>query len=80
MIFNNQQLQEITDIFNTYQLAFIAQHVGADILTQTEKNILIRKGFNPDTFTDLGTVEQAFKFGMMSSSLETKQMLSLIHI
>ena len=77
MIFNPRQLQEITDIFGLYQLAFIAQHVGADILTQTEKNALIRKGFDPKMFENIGTVEEAFKFGMMSSALDTKQMMDL---
>lgn len=77
MIFNTQQLEEIVEIFERYNLAFIAKHVGVDILTEADRARLIKHGFDLTTLRNVGQVEEAFKFGMMSSALDTKQMMKL---
>lgn len=72
MIFTPSQIEEILKIIDKYQLLFIGQHVGVDMLTPTDKSILRSYGIDVDKLKKESQVEHAFKFGLLSSSLSQK--------
>lgn len=70
MILDQNQIQELLDIIEGYHLSFIAQNVGIDILSTKDQEFLKNIGFPLEKYKNILTpVDYAFKFGILSTSL-----------
>lgn len=69
MRFTPQQIQELLEIAERYNLTFIARTVGSSALTRREKGILQRAGFDLSKYP-LHSIDKAFKFGILSNALQ----------
>lgn len=67
MWLNPQQIQELIDLIDTHHLRFAAEHITTDYLTPEEIRRLKAMGIDPKTINP--TVDDAFRFGMMSEAL-----------
>lgn len=72
-MFSTQQVQELLEIAEYFHTLFIATNVGTDVLTQSDKNILTRRGVDWRKMTKDGIVDDAFKFGKLAASLRPKK-------
>lgn len=70
MIFTQGQIQDILSILKRYELIFIADQLGVDFLSQSDKDILIASGINLDKYTNKkGIVEHAFLWGILAEAI-----------
>lgn len=70
MILTFQQIQDIISILNNHKLVFIAEQLGLDYLSQTDKDVLLAAGIDLTKFTNSqGIIEHAFLFGILSEAL-----------
>lgn len=67
------QISELLKIIDYYQVYFIAEHVGQDILTTEDIEILTNAGIALDELPTHPTLEEAFQFGILSSALGDKK-------
>jgi len=73
MILTTTRIQELLNIIERQHLLFISKHVGSDILS--DQDLLKLKGFGVDIkqLPKTGTVDEAFKFGMLSDAIGHKR-------
>lgn len=73
MFLTPDQIQELENIIKLYHLGFIAENVGIDILSQEDINLLKNVGFKiiPEKLT---TIDYAFRFGIISTSLKEAEL------
>lgn len=69
MIFTFSQIQDILAILKRHQLSFIAEQLGLNYLSQTDKDILSAWGIDLNKFTDDGVLKHAFIFGLLADAL-----------
>ena len=70
MIFTPNQIEELMGILEKYTLTFIAKHVGTDILTKQDRDLLRMAGVDIAKINvNASNIAQAFKFGMLSDAL-----------
>lgn len=70
MIFTQAQIQDMLSILQRYELLFIANQLGTDFLSKTDKAILLAAGINVDTFKNKqGVIEHAFLFGILAEAI-----------
>lgn len=74
-IFTQRQLNELLDIINNQTSIFIASNLGADYLTDQEKETLRRNGVDVDNLYQLQNDPMfiAMQFGMLSEILSNKE-------
>ena len=65
------QIEELLEVIDKYSLTFMAHHVGVDVLSDKEKEFLIKSGVKLSQITRTSyNVSQAFKFGILSDALQ----------
>ena len=70
MIFTISQIKDILSILRNHQLVFIAEQLGLNYLTQSEKDILLAAGIDINKYTNTqGIVEHAYLFGMLAEAI-----------
>lgn len=80
MIFTPQQVAEILEIIDRYTLTFVAHHVSPSVLSDSEINILRSSGIDLITISaNSSTVTQAFKFGLLSTTLQDSAVKSMTY-
>lgn len=76
MLLNPNQLQELLDIIDYHHTLFIFNHVGKEVLSSKDKEVLKSAGIDLEkNFTP--TVNQAFKFGVLAEVLGNNNTKSL---
>ncbi len=73
MVLTPDQVQEILNIISYHQIHFIAEHVGTDVLTSSDIELLEQFGIDLKELGHVGKVEDAFKFGKLSVVLNESQ-------
>lgn len=69
-ILTPSQIEDVLKIVDKYTLTFVAQSVGADILTDDDREVLESYGIDTsDIKPHDSNVTQAFKFGLLSDAL-----------
>lgn len=70
MIFTLAQINDIIGILKKNKLAFIAEQLGLDFLSQSDKDLLTASGIDLTKFTNSqGILEHAYIFGILSDAL-----------
>lgn len=70
MIFTISQIKDILSILRNHQLVFIAEQLGLNYLTQSEKDILLAAGIDINKYINAqGIVEHAYLFGMLAEAI-----------
>lgn len=69
MIFSQDQLEELYNIIDTYNAIFIGTNVGADVLSQRDKDLLNDAGINVDDLPEDTLIDNAFRFGVLAEAL-----------
>src|ERR1700748_1905844 len=77
MVLTQNQIQEILDIIDVHQVKFLAEQVGSDILSSSDFDKLKEFGIDVDKLSKTGIVDNAFKFGVLSTSLEEAKLKKL---
>lgn len=74
MILQPHQIQELLNVIDSFHVVFIAQQVGADVLSPNEVDILKLNGIDVEKLKGKdGKVQDAFKFGVLAEALSNKQ-------
>jgi hypothetical protein len=73
MFLNPDQIQELEGLIKVNHLSFVAENVGVDILSKDDLNLLKKSGFEviPEKLT---TLDYAFRFGIISTSLREAEL------
>lgn len=77
MILSPPQIQELLDVIEHQHIMFLGTHLGSDLLSKQDVEILNKHGVNPRTFPKHGVVDRAFHFGILADALgkaEAKQL------
>lgn len=70
MLFSPNEIQELLDLIEGYHLSFIAKNVGLSVLSEKNQKFLKDFGFPLDEYKGkLTPIEYAYKFGILSTSL-----------
>jgi hypothetical protein len=70
MIFTPNQIEELMGILEKYTLTFVAKHVGTDILSKQDRDLLRMAGVDIAKINaNASNIAQSFKFGMLSDAL-----------
>ncbi len=77
MVLTQNQIQEVLGVIDLYQVQFIAEHVGIDVLSSADKEILKDAGLDIESLSNSGIVDNAFKFGVLSTSLDEAKLQKL---
>lgn len=72
MIFNQNQLDELYEIIETYHATFIGINVGVSVLSNNDKVLLKNAGIKIDSFSPNTLIDNAFKFGILAEALGDK--------
>lgn len=75
-MFTPDQIAELMEIIDFHHTLFIFNHIGKEILSQKDKELLLSNGINLDISGPL-TLNQAFKFGVLAESLGNVETRSL---
>ena len=71
MIFTPQQVTDIVSILTRHQLTFIAEQLGLNYLSPSDRAILTAAGIDLNKYTNTqGVVEHAYLFGLLSEALD----------
>lgn len=76
MLFTPNQIDELMLVVDRYQLLFIGENVGWELLSDNDKEILRQSGIDIEQMMSkeaIGYTEQAFKFGLLSEALGHKK-------
>lgn len=65
MVFTNEQMEELSNIIDSYHILFIGENIGDDVLTRSDRVLLKTYGLGTN-FPREGFIETAFRFGMLS--------------
>jgi hypothetical protein len=70
-----QQTQELLKIIDKNQLAILGAELGADFLTDTDKQLLLSFGINPTTLYQphLSSIDTSFHYGMLADAIGVLQ-------
>lgn len=68
LLFTYTEIEELMGIIDRYQTLFITTNIGTNFLTEKEKRILRDSGVDIDRYK-IGTVEEAFGFGMLAAAI-----------
>lgn len=64
------QIHEVLEIVDRYTLTFLAKHVGTDVLSKEDKEVLKNAGIDISKFNlHDSNIAQAFKFGILSDAM-----------
>lgn len=77
MVLTPNQLQEVLGIIDIYQVQFLAEQVGTEVLSSSDFDKLKEYGVDIKTLPKTGVVDNAFKFGVLSTSLEEAKLKKL---
>ena len=77
MILTPSQIQELMSIVDKHRLTFIARRIGTHVLTKEDLKRLRSFGVNTKGIPEALTVQQAYKFGMLSDALNEAQAKNL---
>ena len=70
MIFTFNQINDIIGILRKHKLVFIAEQLGLNYLSQTEKDVLTAAGIDLTKYMNSsGIIEHAYLFGLLSEAL-----------
>jgi hypothetical protein len=70
MVFTLNQINDILGILRKHKLVFIAEQLGLNYLSQTEKDILTAAGIDLTKYINsIGVIEHAYLFGLLSEAL-----------
>jgi len=71
LILTTQELFEIYNIIDYFHLFFIADTLGTDLLSKSEKDLLISYGIDIESFeNEVDYITYAYKFGILASALK----------
>ena len=74
MIFTQSQIQDLLSILKKHELMFVANQLGIDFLSQSDKDILIASGVDLDAFKNQkGVLDHAFLFGILAEAIGDKR-------
>lgn len=74
MIFTQAQINDIIAILQRHQLTFIAEQLGLNYLSDTDRAILTAAGIDLSKYTNAkGIVEQAYLFGLLSQAIGSER-------
>lgn len=77
--FTQKQIEELLEIIDVHILKFVGTNINKEYLTAKDFKLLKKYGINVMTQTKL-TVEQAFKFGILSQALGTSKVNSMDYL
>ena len=77
MMLSPNQLKELLNIIENFHVIFIAKHVGTDILSNEDKNILKNSGIDLKSFSKMGKIEESFHFGILADALSSSKAKNL---
>jgi hypothetical protein len=69
MIFTPDQIDELGQIIERYNLLFVAEHVSPEVLTKRDRATLKSFGIDLDKVGKKRLIEEAYKFGILSNIL-----------
>lgn len=72
MIFNTEQIAELTSVIDFFHTLFIGQNIGKDVLSKSDIKLLEKNGIKVNTFA-ASFAEDAYKFGILASALKDKR-------
>ena len=78
MLLSPIQISDLLAIIENYNVLFVGENVGFDILSERDIQLLRSLGVNVDTET-ISVFEQAFRFGMLSSTIGLKEAKSMTY-
>lgn len=78
MILTPDQAQEMMDTIEYFHILFINRNVGDDVLTASDIAILKKNGMNPALIAG-SKIEDAYKFGILSSALKDKRIKNMTY-
>ena len=80
-VLTQNQIDEILKIINFHHINFISEQVGSQVLTSSDIELLKEFGIDVDLLSKTGVIDNAFKFGILSTALsdEKLQQLSYEH-
>lgn len=73
MIFTAQQIAELVAVINRQHLVFIAAEVGASVLTDEDRKVLLNAGVDVNKLNPTGKIDMAFRFGMLAEAINDKR-------
>lgn len=73
MILTPAQIQELTKIIEKKHLVFISHTLGSNILSKDDINLLKGYGVDVAKLSKYGTVDEAFRFGILADALGSKK-------
>lgn len=73
MILNQRKIQKLIDVIEQFNALFIGSNIDKSFLTQSDKNILTRRGVNWREFGDVNDLEYAFRFGILADALRDQE-------
>lgn len=69
MLFNQNQIDELFELIDTYHVVFIGSNIDSSILSANDKNLLKNHGIDLSKLPKEQIINNAFKFGVLSEAL-----------
>lgn len=74
MIFTQNQIEDMLSILKRYELIFIANQLGLNFISQSDRALLLAYGIDLDSFKNAkGIIEHAFLFGVLAEAIGDKR-------
>ena len=73
---NQNEVNELLDIIRNFHLIFTVSSVGAEMLSDVEKEILKQGGVDIDTLGINPMMDDAFHFGMLAAAMKTQSAIT----
>lgn len=69
----SNQIAELLELLEYQHVLFGARYVGVDILSDDDLQLLSKYGVDPVTLSSISSVEEAYRFGMLSEVLSNER-------
>jgi hypothetical protein len=78
MIFNIDQIKELSSVIDFFHTLFIGENVGMDSLSKSDLSVLKEAGISAK-FIENTPAEQAYKFGILAAALKDKRVKDMTY-
>jgi len=75
--FTPNQIAELMEVIDFHHTLFIFNNVGSNILTQEDKDLLLKYGIDTTKVSSIPIINQAYKFGVLAEVLGNKNTATL---
>lgn len=79
ILFDSNQINELTDIVNNFHLIFVAQELGTSVLSDEEIKLLESYGIDVEKLSSEGKIDDAYKFGIFVDALKDERAKDLTY-